>query len=60
MYYKINVLGLLNFLRDKLPMWANNGSCVEDIWKNFKDITFEGFECFVPHKILKPNPDREY
>ena len=50
-YHKSNVLGLLNFLRDKLPTWANNGSCVEDMWKNFKDIVFEGIERFVQHKI---------
>jgi len=30
-YHKTNVLGLQKFLRDKLPTWANNGSCVEDI-----------------------------
>jgi hypothetical protein len=28
--------------------------------KNFKGIVFEGIERFVPHKILKPNPDPEY
>ena len=59
-YHKTNVLGLQQFLRDKLPTWSNNGSCVEDIWKNFKSIVFEGIEHFVPHKILKPNPDPEY
>jgi hypothetical protein len=32
------VLGLQKFLWDELPTWANNGSCIEDIWKNFKDI----------------------
>jgi hypothetical protein len=53
-YHKTNVLGLQKFLRDKLPTWANNGSCVGDIWKNFKDIVFEGLESFVPHKLLKP------
>jgi hypothetical protein len=60
MYHKTNVLGLQQFLRNKLPTWANNGSCIEEIWKNFKDIVFEGIERFVPHKILKPNPDLEY
>ena len=59
-YHKTNVLGLQQFFRDKLPTWANNGSCAEDIWKNFKDIVFEGIESFVPHKILKPNLDPEY
>ena len=49
----------IGFLRDKLPTWANNSSCVQ-IWKNFKDIVSEGIERFVPHKILKPNPDPEY
>jgi hypothetical protein len=44
---------LQNFFRDKLPIWADNGSCVEDILNNFKDIVFEGIERFVPHKILK-------
>ena len=32
-YDKTNVLGLQQFLCDKLPTWANNGSCVEDIDK---------------------------
>jgi hypothetical protein len=54
------VLELQNFLRDKFPQWADNASCVEDTWKNFKDIVFEGIKRFVPHKILKLNPDPEY
>jgi hypothetical protein len=59
-YHKTNVLGLQKFLRDKLPTWANNGSCVKDIWKNFKDIALEGIKSFVPHKNLKQNSDPEY
>jgi hypothetical protein len=51
--HKTNILSLQNVLRDKLPIWANNGSCVEDIWKNFKDIIFKSIERFVLHKILK-------
>jgi hypothetical protein len=58
-YHKTNVIGLQNFLWDKLPTWANNGSCVEDVWNNFKVIVFEGIERFVPH-ILKQNPYPEY
>ena len=50
MYHKTNVLGLQTFLRDKLPTWANNGSCVEDIWKNLKNVIFDGIKCFFPHK----------
>ena len=60
MYHKTNVFGLQKFLRDKLPTWANNGSCVEDIWKNFKDIVFVGIKSFFPHKNLKQNSDPEY
>jgi len=59
-HHKTNVLGLQNFLWDKLPTWANNGSCVEDIWKHIKGIVFEGIKRFVPHKILKQNPDPEH
>ena len=59
-YHKTDVIGLQTFLWDKLTTWANNGSCVEDIWNKFKDIIFEEVERFVPHKILKRNPDPEY
>ena len=59
-YHKTNVLGLQNFLLDQLTTWANSGSCVEDIWIKFKDIVFEGIERFVPHKMLKQNPDPDY
>ncbi|PNF22847.1 hypothetical protein B7P43_G18087 [Cryptotermes secundus] len=59
-YHKTNVVGLQSFIWDKLPIWANNGSWVEDIWNNFKGLVFEGIERFVPHKILKQNPDPEY
>jgi len=55
-----HVIGLQRFLWDKLTTWANNGNCVEDIRNKFKDIIFEGVERFVPHKILKRNPDPEY
>jgi hypothetical protein len=59
-YHKTDVLGLQKFLWDKLPTWANNGGCIEDIWKNFTDRVCEGIERFVLHKVLKPNPDPEY
>jgi hypothetical protein len=51
-YHRTNVVGLQHFLRDNFILWANNGSCVEDIWRNFKDIVFAGIERFVPHKTL--------
>jgi hypothetical protein len=34
--------------------------CVEEIWKRYKDIVFEGVERSVPHKILSKNLDPEY
>jgi len=39
-YHKTSVLELQQFLRDKLPTWADSATCVEDVWKNFKDIVF--------------------
>jgi hypothetical protein len=50
-YPRTNVVWL-HFLRDNFTLWANIGSCVEDIWRNFKDIVFAGIEHFVPHKTL--------
>jgi hypothetical protein len=58
-YHKTNILGLQVFLWENYPIWANNGSCVEDIRKNFNNIIFEGVNSFVPHKVLKQNPDPE-
>jgi hypothetical protein len=57
-YYKTDVLGLQ--LRDKLAKWAGNGSWVEEIRKNFKEIVFQSIELSLPHEILKKNPNREY
>jgi hypothetical protein len=50
---KTDVSGLQTFLRDKYVVWASNGSSVEEIWNNFKNVVYEGIERFVPHKILK-------
>jgi hypothetical protein len=52
-YNKTDVLGLQTFLRDKFARWAGNGSCVEQIRENFKEIVLECIERFVQHKILK-------
>jgi hypothetical protein len=59
-YNKTDVVGLQNFLRNKFAVWASNGSCVEEIWNNFKNILYEYIERFVPHKILRKNSDPEY
>jgi len=40
--------------------WASNGSCMEEIWKRFKEVVFESIDRFVPHKIVRKNPDPEY
>jgi len=58
--HKTDVLGLQTLLRDKFGIWASNGSCVQEIWNNFKEIVSECSEHFVPHKILRKNPDPEY
>ena len=52
-YNKTDVSGLQTFLRDKYIVWASNGSSVEEIWINFKNVVYEGIERFVPHKILR-------
>jgi hypothetical protein len=59
-YNKTDVLGLQTFLRDKFAVWGNNGSCVEEIWNNLKNLVYECIERFVPRKILRKNSDPEY
>ena len=54
-YHKTDVSGLQTFLREKFNLWAGNGSCVEEIWKSYKDIIFEGIKRHVPKKILSKN-----
>jgi hypothetical protein len=55
-YHKTDILGLQTLLRDKFGIWASNGSYVEEIWNNFKEIESESIESFVPHKILSKAP----
>ena len=59
-YHKTDVLGLQTLLLNKFGIRASNGSSVEEIWNNFKEIVFESIERLVPHKILSKNPDPEY
>ena len=33
---------------------------MEDTWKRFKEIVFDNIDRFVPHKILRKDPDPEY
>jgi hypothetical protein len=58
-YHKTNVTSLQSFLRNKFASWASHGSCVEEFWKSFKEIVFESIDRFVPHKILRTDPDPE-
>ena len=37
-YNKTDVSGLQIFLCDKFVVWASNGSSVEEIWNNLKNI----------------------
>jgi len=59
-YHKTDVSGLQAFLPEKLNLWAGNGSCMEEIWKSYKDIILEGIKRYIPQKILSKNPDPEY
>jgi hypothetical protein len=59
-YNKTDVLGLRTFLHDKFAVWASNGSCMEEIGDNFKNIVYDCIECFVPHKKLRKNSDPEF
>jgi len=59
-YNKTDVSGLQTFLRDKFVVWASNGSNVEEIWNNLKNIAYESIERFVPHKTFRKNSDPEY
>ena len=53
MYNKTDVLGLQTFLRDKFPVWASNGSSVEEIWNNYKNIVYESIEFLYHIKHLE-------
>jgi hypothetical protein len=59
-YHKTNLPNLQRFLRGKFASWTSNGSCVEEIWKSFKEIVFESIDSFVPYKILRKIPDPDY
>ena len=57
LYHKTDVLGLQAFLHEKFNIGAGNGSCVEEIWKSYKDTIFDGIKHYVLQKILSKNPD---
>ena len=59
-YNKTDVSGLETFLRDKFVVWASNGSNVEEIWNNLKNIIYESIEQFVRNKTLRKISDHEY
>ena len=44
LHHKMNVRGLQNFLRGEFASWASNSSCVEEIWKRYKEIVFESID----------------
>jgi hypothetical protein len=60
LYHKTNVMVLQSFLRGKFTYWASNGSCMGEIWKCFEEVVFESIDRFVPHTIVRKNPDPEY
>jgi hypothetical protein len=48
LYHKTDILGLLAYLRERLNLWGGNGRCVEEIWKSYSDIIFEGMKPYAP------------
>jgi hypothetical protein len=44
---------LQTFLCDRLAVWASNGSSVEEIWNNFKNIVYESIELLYHIKYLE-------
>ena len=47
-----NVSGLQTLLHNKFGIWASNGSGVEEIWNNYKEVVPESIKHFVSRKIL--------
>jgi hypothetical protein len=52
-YHKTNVLFLQNLLREKYGTRASNGSSVEEVWNNLKEIVSECIERFFDIKYLE-------
>jgi hypothetical protein len=50
-YNTTTILSLHTFLREKFSSWASNGTCVEEVWINFKVSLRQGIEKIVPHKM---------
>jgi hypothetical protein len=46
-YHKSDITGLPAFLRDEFTLWTENSSCVEEIWKTFKDIIFKAIKSYI-------------
>jgi len=49
-YQKTDDLGFQTFLQEKFNRWAGNDSCLEAIWKSYKDIIVECIKRYVPQK----------
>lgn len=53
-------MNLLIFHRETFHLWAGNDICVEEIWRSYKFIIFEGNKLYILQKILSKNPYPEY
>jgi DNA topoisomerase IB len=51
LYQKTDITGSQAFLRDEFNLWAGNGSCVEEIWKNIKDKMSKALKSYVHLKF---------
>jgi hypothetical protein len=49
-YHKTDV-GLPTFLQDKFTSWALSESCMEEIWKNVKEIVLENIKFLFRKKF---------
>jgi hypothetical protein len=58
-YHKKDVSGLQTLLCNKFGIWASNGSGVEEIWNNFKEVASKIIKHFVSRKILTKKQDPE-
>jgi hypothetical protein len=59
-YSRMDTGGFSNYLTEKFSEWVVKGSCVNEVWENFKILLTEGTIRYVPCKTLKANPDPEY
>jgi len=51
MYHKTDAFRVTSLSSEKFNLWPGNGSCVEEMWKSYKDVIFEVIKRYVPKKF---------